>query len=72
MYTDIKDNILKTGMTRATVESLLGKTNPLDNINYSKNNMAYAIGLCRSWDVNFMVIEFDEHDRLQRVTNYQN
>lgn len=73
MYSDIKNNVLKTGMSKQDIRKLLGNNyTVLDAHHGYGNHYAYEIGFCGSLDATFLVAVFDQNGRLAKVTTYQN
>ena len=73
MAGDIVDNILKEGMTRQEVETLLG---PPDKDYYPSqypHEYIYNLGMCSGlrWDFDFLHVMYDAQNRLILAVNVQ-
>jgi hypothetical protein len=62
MLGDLRKNILKAGMKRSDIESLLGETLPWNN---HGKLLYYRVGIFEGMEPTYLVIELDENDRFK-------
>ena len=72
MYTDLKNNYLKKGISITEVKDLLGNTEYSKYSNYT-NCLDYELGMCSRLRVDYdsMLVCFDDKDKVDYVTHIQ-